>query len=409
MPAMAENYDVVVVGGGIAGSGLATVLARGGKRVLVLERSQAFEDVVRGEWIAPWGLIEANRTGLYPDLCKANDYHIPLHIEYGDGLDPEAGASRALPLAMLPGVPGPLSVGHPQACQALFDAAAAAGASVVRGVEDITVSGGASPSVTYSAGGEKHTAECRLVAGCDGRGSVVRRQAGIELQHEPTHHYFAGMLVEGAHGWPTDVQSMGTEGDVQYFVFPQAPGKLRLYLSFGPDRKTWLAGEGAQQRFLEAFRLSTVPNSDAIVNAKIAGPCHAIPNHSTWTESPVAPGIVLLGDAAGYNDPIIGQGLAITLRDVRIVSELLLGSDTWDEALLQPYAEERGERMRRLRVAAAMDSVVHAEFGPEATARKLRILANPAIAMARGAAMVGPDMLPPEAFSDEAMAAVVNA
>jgi len=60
-------------------------------------------------------------------------------------------------------------------------------------------------------------------------------------------------------------------------------------------------------------------------------------------------------------------------------------------------------------VAAAMDSVVHAEFGPEATARKLRIMANPMLAMARGAAMVGPDLLPAEAFSDEAMEAVRNA
>lgn len=99
----------------------------------------------------------------------------------------------------------------------------------------------------------------------------------------------------------------------------------------------------------------------------------------------------------------------MTLRDVRIVSELLLGSDNWGEVLFQPYVEERRERMRRLRVAAAMDSVVHAEFGPEATARKLRIMANPMLAMARGAAMVGPDLLPAEAFSDEAMEAVRNA
>ena len=406
---MADSYDIIIVGGGIAGSGLATVLARGGKSVLLLEKSAEFQDVVRGEWIAPWGVIEAQRTGLYADLCSANDYHIPRHIEYGDGLDPAAGESRALNLAMLPGIPGPLSLGHPQACQALFDAAVAAGATTLRGVEDIAVQGGESPSVSYTVSGEKHTATARLIAGADGRGSVVRRQAGIELQQEATHHYFAGMLVEGADDWPVDVQSMGTEGDVQYFVFPQAPGKLRLYLSYGLDQKNRLAGRDAGEKFLEAFRLSSVPNSECIVNARPAGPCHAIPNHSTWVDSPVVPGVVLLGDAAGYNDPIIGQGLSVTLRDVRIVSELLLGAETWDAAVLAPYVDERRERMRRLRVAAAMDSVVHAEFGPEATARKLRIMGNPALAMARGAAMVGPDLLPAEAFSDEAMAAVVNA
>lgn len=406
---MADSYDIIIVGGGIAGSGLATVLARGGKNVLLLEKSLEFQDVVRGEWIAPWGVIEARRTGLYADLCNANDYHIPRHIEYGDGLDPAAGEARSLDLAMLPGIPGPLSLGHPDACQALFDAALAAGATAIRGVSDVTAHGGDSPSVSYTVDGAQHSAGARLIAGADGRGSVVRRQAGIELHQDPTHHFFAGMLVEGADDWPTDVQSMGTEGDVQYFVFPQAPGKLRLYLSYPMEQKSRLAGKDAGEKFLQAFKLSTVPNSDCIANAKIAGPCHAIPNHSTWTEVPVAPGIVLLGDAAGYNDPIIGQGLSISLRDVRIVSELLLGSETWDSALFQPYVEERAERMRRLRVAATMDSIVHAEFGPEATARKLRIMANPALAMARGASMVGPELLPAEAFSEEALAAVINA
>jgi len=409
IPAMPEAYDAIIVGGGIAGSGLATVLARGGKSVLLLEKTTEFKDVVRGEWIAPWGVVEAKRTGLYDVLCRANNHHITRHIEFGDGFDPATAEGRALNLAMLPGVPGPLSLGHPQACQALFDAAVEAGATALRGVEDVHVEGGAAPCVRYSVGGQQREAAARLVVGADGRGSVVRRQAGIELHQEKTHHYFSGLLVEGADGWPVDIQTMGTEGDVQFFVFPQGSGKLRLYLSFANERKNWLAGDEGPRRFLDAFRLATVPNSECIANARIAGPCHTIPNQSTWVDNPVAPGIVLLGDAAGYNDPIIGQGLAISMRDIRIVSELLLGAETWDSALFASYSEERAERMRRLRVAAAMDSIVHAEFGPEATARKLRIVGNPAIAMARGASMVGPELLPAEAFSDEALAAVREA
>jgi hypothetical protein len=37
--------------------------------------------------------------------------------------------------------------------------------------------------------------------------------------------------------------------------------------------------------------------------------------------------VVLIGDAAGHNDPIIGQGTSITLRDVRIVQEIILSED----------------------------------------------------------------------------------
>ncbi|MGE3076502.1 MAG: FAD-dependent oxidoreductase [Dehalococcoidia bacterium] len=410
---MAEQYDVIIVGGGIAGSGLATVLSRTGKTVLLLEKSVEFKDVVRGEWVAPWGAVETKRTGLYEDLCKANDYHIPLHVEYGDGIDPAMAEANGLSLAMLPGIPGPLSVGHPQACQALFDAAVAAGATAARGVEDVITEGGPQPKVAYTADGQRHEASARILVGADGRGSVVRRQAGIELHQDKTHHYFAGMLVDGADEWPTDIQTMGTEGGVQFFVFPQAPGKLRLYLSFASEQKSWLAGEGGDRRFLDAFKLATVPKSESVASARIAGPVHTIPNQSTWTERPVAPGIVLVGDAAGYNDPIIGQGLSISMRDIRVVSELLLGSDDWNEALLEPYVSERAERMRRLRFAAAMDSVIHAEFGPEATARKLRIMkanaTDPMLTMARAGVMVGPEIPPAEAFTEEAMARVVNA
>ena len=34
-------------------------------------------------------------------------------------------------------------------------------------------------------------------------------------------------------------------------------------------------------------------------------------------------GVILIGDAAGWNDPIIGQGLAISMRDARLVSQIL--------------------------------------------------------------------------------------
>ena len=51
---MADQYDLIIVGGGIGGSALAAVMARAGKSVLVLEQSAVFEDRVRGEWISPW-------------------------------------------------------------------------------------------------------------------------------------------------------------------------------------------------------------------------------------------------------------------------------------------------------------------------------------------------------------------
>lgn len=404
-----ERFDVIIIGGGIAGSGLATVLARAGRSVLLLERTNAFRDVVRGEWIAPWGVVEAQRTGLYDILAGVSQHHLPYHVEYGDGIDPAEAEAEKLDLrGFLPGVPGPLAIGHPNACQALFDAAVAAGAKAVRGVTRFEVRPGRAPSVTYEVAGQAFEAGARLVVGADGRNSQVRRQLGITLHEDAPHHLFAGLLVEGVPDWPEDVESMGTAGNVQYFVFPQGGGRHRLYLSYGYEQKGRFSGEAAAMRFLEAFRLPTVPGSEAIAAGRIAGPCHSVPNQSTWTDSPVAEGVVLIGDAAGFNDPIVGQGLSISLRDVRIVGELLLGNDEWQPELFAPYVEERAERMRRLRFAARLDSVIHAEFGPEATARKLRIREarrkNPLLGLATAGVMIGPELVPAEAFSDAAWA-----
>lgn len=61
---MGDSYDAVVVGGGFCGAGVATVLARAGFSCLVLERDEVFLDHTKGEWIAPWGVAEAQRVGL---------------------------------------------------------------------------------------------------------------------------------------------------------------------------------------------------------------------------------------------------------------------------------------------------------------------------------------------------------
>ena len=226
------------------------------------------------------------------------------------------------------------------------------------------------------------------------------------------HHLLAGLLVDGVDAWPDQEFSIGTEGDVMFFVFPQGNGRVRLYLGYGLNQRGRFSGVGSERRFLEAFRLSSLPDKEMFASGRPAGPCHGYPNADTWIDAPMAPGVVLIGDAAGHNDPTIGQGLSIALRDARLVHETLLGSKQWTTEIFLPYASERRTRMRRLRVTAQQFSILRAEFTEAARERRQR--ASQRIAADRDVALPllipakGPFGLPGYVFEQAAWDALMK-
>jgi 2-polyprenyl-6-methoxyphenol hydroxylase-like FAD-dependent oxidoreductase len=196
--------------------------------------------------------------------------------------------------------------------------------------------------------------------------------------------------------------SLGTEGDVFYFVFPRANGRARLYLLHDVAQRGRFAGPDRHNAFLDAFRFRCLPGADIFRAARPAGPCAFYPMNDTWTDGPCAPGVVLIGDAAGWNDPIIGQGLSIALRDVRLVAEIIRAGQDRSVAAFTPYVQERRERMRRLRIAAEVQTALAATFTPEGAARRKAFNAvfrtDPVLGGPRMAAQLGPDNVPAEAF-----------
>jgi 2-polyprenyl-6-methoxyphenol hydroxylase-like FAD-dependent oxidoreductase len=304
---------------------------------------------------------------------------------------------------MLPGVPGALGIGHPEACEALTQAAAVAGATVIRGVGDVDFELGDTPVVRYKHDDVTDELRCRLVVGADGRMSTVRRRLGIELRQTRARTMAGGMLVEGLHAWPADQLSIGTEGDLLYFVFPRANGRVRLYLLHDIAQKGRFAGPDRQAEFLAAFGFRCIPGSEMFRAARPAGPCAFYPLNDSWTDQPYAPGVVLIGDAAGWNDPIIGQGLAIALRDVRIVTDLLRSGSDWSAAGFVGYGEERRERMRRLRLAAQVRTHLATTFTPAGAARRRAYNAlwqtDPALGGSQLVSVLGPENVPAASFA----------
>ena len=86
---------------------------------------------------------------------------------------------------------------------------------------------------------------------------------------------------------------------------------------------------------------------------------------------------MLIGDAAGASDPTWAQGLSITTRDVRVLTEMLNATDDWNEAS-HAYARVRDEYFDRLvKVTGWFFQLLLAQ-GAEADA--MRALALPLIA-----------------------------
>ena len=396
--------DVVVVGGGIGGAALAYGLAQSGLGVVVLEASEEFPDRVRGESMQLWGLAEARRLGVEDALLRAGAHIAPVWRQYVEGI----GEPGEIPAGMiLPDISGTLNLRHPDACQALLDTAAGAGATVVRGVADVTVAAGTDPVVSYRANGDTATVNTTLVVGADGRASTIRRQAGIELRRQEPITYIAGLLVDGLDGVPDDYDVVVGEGDFFSLMFHQGGGRARLYLCGGRSMRHRFAGQDAAANFMAAWNPTCYPDAELVARATPAGPCATYPGDDTWTDAPFAPGVVLIGDAAGHNDPIIGQGLSIAMRDARMVRDLVV------DGARQPtdfacYATERVERMRRLRLAADVMSVTQAEDCDNLTARRHLMaekMANmdPALFPVLIGCFAGPETIPDELVDERVL------
>jgi 2-polyprenyl-6-methoxyphenol hydroxylase-like FAD-dependent oxidoreductase len=408
--------DVVVVGGGIAGSALAATLARRGLGVTVLEQQYEYRDRVRGEYLPAWGVAEVQRLGLAGVFLVTGGSVVKWRLPYDEAWSAEVAVASARDNSrILRGVPGAYCGSHPAACRALSRAAEEAGAVFVRGVGGVRVCPEARPEVCYRQEGVERRQRCRIVVGADGRRSVVRQQAGIALQTAAPTHLISGLLVDDVPEWPQDTSTSGTQGDVMFLIFPQGGARLRLYLCTSLDQAHRYAGRDGSRRFLDEFRrLSCLPWAPAVAVSRPIGPCATFPGDDTWTAAPIASGVVLVGDAAGYNDPILGQGLAIALRDARVLGDLLLAEPEWDLNALAPYTRERGERMRRLRFTASLVAALQADFSPGARDRRakfykrVRAGAEPALPLPLAAATAGPETVPEEVFTPEMRSAMLG-
>ena len=338
-----QEHDVVIVGSGIAGGALATVLADDGLRVLALERQLEYRDHVRGEILWPWGVRLARALGVERVLLGARAQVVPRLDLYDEGAsDPlrfDVGEAVG-------GIEGSLNISHPRACSALADEASSQGADVRKGVRDVRIEIGKRHLVRWTENdGSGREAGCRLIVGADGRRSSVRSHARIELEVDPPAHLIAGMLVKTVEGMDDGINVMAREADLIFYSFPQQDGRSRLYLCFPTGQQSRFAGADGPKRFLDACTLDCIAGVAKWPAASPAGPCATFPGEDSRVSRPIAEGVVLIGDAAGYENPLQGQGLSMAMHDVLDVSKALLSAEP-SEADFDEYAERRAVRKR---------------------------------------------------------------
>jgi 2-polyprenyl-6-methoxyphenol hydroxylase-like FAD-dependent oxidoreductase len=380
-------YDIVTAGGGLGGAAVAAVMARAGARVLVVERETRFQDRVRGEFMEPWGVAETRRLGIC-DAIRGAAHDSPFWQIYLGGIKLDRRDCVATTPHNLPN----LAIYHPALQELVLAEAAKAGAEVRRGATVREVRPGNPPTVTVESDGRVEELTPRLVVGADGRSSMLRKWCGFATRREPERYYIAGLLFEEMPA-PSDT-SIGAYnpvlGQVGY-LFPQGGGRVRAYNVYPTDADFRLQGEAATGRFAaEALRCGIPP--EYYEGARASGPLASFISADHWVENPYRDGVVLIGDAAGASDPIWGQGLSLTCRDARVLTDFLREHQDW-AAACRAYAAAHDQYFTNLREADNCMRELLVDRGPEADRRRARALPRVAqgIAQMPDQGFCGPD------------------
>jgi flavin-dependent dehydrogenase len=296
-------FDVLIAGAGPAGAVAATLLARGGARVLVLDRARFPRDKLCGDTLNPGALGVLARLGL------------------------DAAAAGALRLdgMMVTGAGGVRVVGRYDAVSgralvrrtfdaALVSAAAAAGARVEEGVlvdGAVTDTSASVPSVAGLVIKGKDGRPLRIAApvviAADGRYSRVARALGLSRAARRPRRWAIGAYFH-------DVAGLTSLGEMHvrhshYIGVAPLPGGLTNACVVLPNP----SGRSMRELLLAALRSDTQLR-DRFAAARMVGEPVCLGPLAVDCDRAGMPGLLLAGDAGGFVDPMTGDGLRFALR-----------------------------------------------------------------------------------------------
>ena len=309
------SADVIVIGGGPAGSAAATMLARKGWQVILLEREQFPRDHV-GESLLPASIPVLEELGALPAVEKAG--FLPKYgatMVWGSGDAPWSWYFKETSQRY----PHSYQVWRPEFDKILLDNAKEQGVTVLEGhqVTEVIFDGDEAIGVEFTnSNGVPGEAQCRFVVDASGQSTLLARH----LETKKWDPFFQNLAVyayfTGAKPLPEPDQNNIFIESYRYgwlWSIPLHTGRT----SVGVVVDSKIGQEGIQQNGAKAFLEAQLAQSNhtkaMLADAQMDSEPNVVMDWSYTAEKLFGPGYIIAGDAACFVDPLFSSGVHLAL------------------------------------------------------------------------------------------------